>query len=67
MSLTVQPVQAPNTQTQTQQAAPPPKQAATPSAIPQDKVTISESAKKTLTDNTKPAAGGDADHDGDKH
>jgi hypothetical protein len=30
-------------------------------------VTISESAKQALADNTKPAAGGDVDHDGDSH
>ena len=67
MSLTIAPVQAVHAQTQAQQAAPPPKQAATQSPIPQDKATISESAKQALSDNTKPAAGGDVDHDGDKH
>jgi len=67
MSLTIPPVQSANAQTQTQQAAPPPKQAATQSSIPQDKATISESAKQALSDNTKPAAGGDVDHDGDQH
>jgi hypothetical protein len=67
MSLTIPPVQAVHAQTQTQQAAPPPKPAATQSAIPQDKATISEGAKQALTDNTKPVAGGDVNHDGDKH
>ena len=67
MSLSIQPVQAPNAQTQAQPAAPPAKQAAPQSAIPQDKVTISESSIQALTDNTKPAPGGDVDHDGDSH
>jgi hypothetical protein len=67
MSLTIPPVQAVNAQTQTQQTAPPPKQTTTQSTIPQDKATNSESAKQALTDNTKPAAGGDVDHDGDSH
>jgi hypothetical protein len=68
MSLTVQPVQVANAQTQTQQAAPPAKQAATQSAaIPQDKVSISESSKQALADTAKPTAGGDVDHDGDAH
>ena len=67
MSLAIQPVHAVSAQTQAQQAAPAAKQAATPSAIPQDKATISESAKQALTDNTKPAPGGDVDHDGDSH
>jgi len=61
----IQSIQAVNAQTQ--QAAQPPKQAATQTAIPQDKVSISESAKQALADNTKPAAGGDVDHDGDSH
>ncbi|HTC62896.1 MAG TPA: hypothetical protein VK709_08635 [Candidatus Saccharimonadales bacterium] len=65
MSLTIQPIQTPTAQTQP--AAPPAKQPATQSAVPQDKVTISESSKQALTDNTKPAAGGDVDHDGDRH
>jgi len=56
-----------NAQTQTQQAAQPSKQATTQTAIPQDKVSISESAKQALADNIKPAAGGDRDHDGDRH
>jgi hypothetical protein len=63
----VQSVSAVNPQTQAQAAAPPPKtqQTTTQSAAPQDKVTISESAKQALADTTKPAAGGDVDHDGD--
>jgi len=67
MSNPIQPIHAVSAQTQAPQAAPPPKQAATQTAVPQDKVTISESAKQALTDNTKPAAGGDKDHDGDTH
>jgi len=68
MSNSIQSVPGINAQTQTQQSAPPTKQAATQSAaIPQDKVSISESAKQALADNTKPKAGGDVDHDGDKH
>ncbi len=67
MSNSINPVQAVNAQTQTQPAAQPPKQAAAQTAIPQDKVTISESAKQALADKTKPAAGGDVDHDGDSH
>ena len=66
MSLTIQPVQTPNTQTQTQPAAPPVKQAAPQNAVPQDRVTISQSSKQALTNNTKPA-GGDVNHDGDSH
>jgi hypothetical protein len=63
----VQSVSVVNPQTQAQAAAPPPKtqQNTTQSAAPQDKVTISESAKQALADTTKPAAGGDVDHDGD--
>lgn len=67
MSLTIQPVSAANAQTQTQQAAPPPKQTATQSTLPQDKATISESAKQALSGNAKPASSGDVDHDGDTH
>jgi hypothetical protein len=67
MSLTIPPVQTPNPQTQTQPAAPPAKQTAAQSAVPQDKVTISESSKQAQTNNTKPASGGDVNHDGDSH
>ena len=69
MSNSVQSVQAINAQTQTEQTVQPPKkpQTAAQTSTPQDKVTISESAKQVLTDNTKPAAGGDVDHDGDSH
>lgn len=69
MSNPAQAIQPVNAQAQTQPAAPPPKnqQATTQTAAPQDKVTISESAKQALADNTKPAAGGDVDHDGDSH
>ena len=69
MTNSVLPVQGINAQTQTQQTAPPPKnqQATTQTAIPQDKVTISPQAQQALANNTKPAAGGDVDHDGDNH
>ena len=69
MSNPVQSVSAVTPQAQAQTAAPPPKtqQTATQSAAPQDKVTISESAKQALADTKKPAAGGDVDHDGDSH
>ena len=69
MSISVQPVQPANAVTQTQPAAPPPKnqQAANQTTGPQDKVTISPQAQQALANNTKPAAGGDVDHDGDNH
>jgi len=66
MSISVQPVQPVNAQTQTQPAAQPPKTPA-PAATPQDKVTISPQAQRALANNAKPAASGDVDHDGDKH
>jgi hypothetical protein len=67
MSLTIPPVQTAHAQSQeTQQAPPPPKPAATQSIVPQDKVSISDSAKQAAAGNTKPAAG-DANHDGDSH
>ena len=60
MSNAIQSVQAINAQAQTPQAAQVPKtpQATTQVAAPQDKVTISESAKQALANNTKPAAKG---------
>jgi hypothetical protein len=69
MSNAIQPIQAVNAQGQTQQTAQAPKtpQATTQTAAPQDKVTISEPAKQALADNTKPAAKGGVDHDGDRH
>jgi hypothetical protein len=69
MSNPVQPVQPVNAVTQTQPAAPPPKnqQTTAQTAAPQDKVTISPQAQQALANNAKPAAGGDVDHDGDKH
>jgi len=69
MSNPVQPVHAVNAPTQTQPAAAPPKtqQTTTQTATPQDKVTISPQAQQALANNAKPAAGGDVDHDGDKH
>jgi hypothetical protein len=66
MSLTIQPVQTPNTQTQTQPTAPPAKPTAAQNAVPQDKVTISDSTKQAQTNNAKPATG-DVNHDGDSH
>jgi hypothetical protein len=69
MSNPVQPVQPVNAVTQTQPAAAPPKnqQTTTPTAGPQDKVTISPQAHQALANNAKPASGGDVDHDGDNH
>jgi len=71
MSNPVQPVQPVNAVTQTQPAAAPapPKtqQTTTQTGTPQDKVTISPQAQQALANNAKPAAGGDVDHDGDKH
>ncbi len=67
MSNLIQPIQAANAQTQAQPPAPPAKPATAQTAAPQDKVTISETAKQALADNTRPAAGGDVDHDGDNH
>jgi hypothetical protein len=69
MSNPVQSVQPVNAQVQTQPIASPPKnqQTTTQTAAPQDKVTISPQAQKTLANNGKPAARGDVDHDGDKH
>ena len=56
-------------QTQTQQTVQPPKkpQATTRAATPQDTVTINKSAQQAQASNTKPAASGDVDHDGDNH
>jgi hypothetical protein len=69
MSNPVQAINAVQATTQAQQAAPAPKaqQTATQTAAPQDKVTISPQAQKALAANTKPAASGDVDHDGDSH
>jgi hypothetical protein len=69
MSNSIQSIQALNAQAEMQQSAQAPKtpQATTQTAAPQDKVTISESAKQALAGNTTPAAKGGADHDGDKH
>ena len=67
MSNPIQAIQAANAQTQPAAQSPKNQQTATQTAAPQDKVTISESAKQALADNKKPAAGGDVDHDGDKH
>jgi hypothetical protein len=66
MSLTIPPVQTASAQSQQTQQAPPPPKPATQSAVPQDKVTISDTAKQAASGNTKPAAG-DANHDGDSH
>jgi len=59
MSHAIPSVQAVNAQSETQHAAQAPKspQATTQTAAPQDKVTISESAKQVLAGNAKPVAG----------
>jgi hypothetical protein len=69
MSNPIQPVQPVNAVTQAQPAAAPPKnqQTTAQTATPQDKVTISPQAQQALANNTKPAASGDVDHDGDNH
>jgi hypothetical protein len=58
MTTPVVSVQTPNVTNQAEPAALPPKtqQAPTHTAAPQDKVTISESAKQALAGNAKPAA-----------
>jgi len=60
MSNPIQAIQAVNAQAQTPQAAQAPKnpQATTQTATPQDKVTISESAKQALASKSNPAAKG---------
>ena len=63
-------VQAAHAQSQSEQTTNQPAkqpQTAAQTSIPQDKVTISESAKQALANNPKPAASGDVDHDGDSH
>jgi hypothetical protein len=56
MSNPVQAVNAVNPhEAQTQTPAAPAKPAAAPTAAPQDKVTISESAKQALSSSTQPA------------
>jgi hypothetical protein len=69
MSNPVQAIQPVHAQAQTQQTALPPKNqlTTTQAAGPQDKVTISPQAHQALANNTKPAASGDVDHDGDNH
>jgi hypothetical protein len=68
MSNPVQSIHAVNVVAKTQPTAPPAKnqQTATPTATPQDKVTISPSAQQALAGNAKPPAGGDVDRDGDR-
>jgi hypothetical protein len=58
MSTPIVSVQTPNVANQPEPAAPPVKaqQAPAHTAAPQDKVTISESAKQALAGNAKPAA-----------
>jgi hypothetical protein len=59
MSLTIPPVQPATAQAQqTQQTPPPPKPATPQSAVPQDKVTISDSAKQAASTNTSPTTNG---------
>jgi len=70
MSNPVQPVQGVSSLVQPQLTAPPakaPRASTTTSATPQDKVTISPQARQALASKAKPAAGGDVDHDGDRH
>ncbi len=67
MSLTIQPAQTPSTQAPTEPTTAPAKQTAAQSAVPRNKVTISDSAKQAQTNNTKPSASGDVNHDGDSH
>jgi hypothetical protein len=70
MSKSVQSVQAANAQIQAAQTTNQPAkkpQTTQQTATPQDTVTISASAKQALAGNTKPAASGDVDHDGDNH
>ena len=69
MSNPVQAINAVNAATEAPQAAAPAKaqQTTTQTAAPQDKVTISPQAQQALANKAKPAAGGDVDHDGDKH
>jgi hypothetical protein len=56
MSVSIQPAQAANQQAELQ-AAQQAKTAAATNAAPEDKVTISDSAKQALANNTKPAGG----------
>jgi len=65
MSISVQAVQGVNAQTQTQPVAQPPKSPAR-AATPQDKVTISQEARKALKHRTRQAGGGGANDYGDK-
>ena len=67
MSNPIQSVQAVNAAAQTPPAAVPTKtrQTATQTAAPQDNVTISPQAQQALASNSKLAASGDVNHDGD--
>ena len=68
MSNSIQSLQAVNAHDQAAQTVqPPPKPATSQAAIPQDTVTISAAAKQAQASNTKPAASGDVNHDGDNH
>jgi hypothetical protein len=63
MSLTVPPVQSAHAQTEPPQvAALPPKPASTQSALPEDKVTISDSAKQPASTNTSPTISATGHH-----
>jgi hypothetical protein len=55
MSISVQSIQPVNTHAGTQETDQPPKQTTTQDVTPQDKVTISESAKQALAKKTTPA------------
>jgi hypothetical protein len=64
VSNVIQPLQAINALAETQQTAQKPKntQAGAHSALPQDTVTISTSAKQALATNKLPAAGNGGEH-----
>ncbi len=68
MSNSVQSLQAANVHTQTEQTVQPPKQGQTTAQkpVPQDTVTISQSAQHALAAKAK-SVSSDTDHDGDSH
>ena len=67
MSNSIHSVQSATAQAQTEQTVQPPKkpQATTQAQVQSDTVTVSKAAQQALASNTKPAASGDVDHDGD--
>jgi hypothetical protein len=68
VSNVIQPIQAINAQAEALPAAQKPKntQAGAHSALPQDTVTISTSAKQALATNKSPAASGGGEHGANK-